>query len=63
MEQIKCKNCFCNYKSFSAEPEWLSKKKHKYCYKKRKQYSELCEFIERMNKLHGTNVQYEKLPN
>jgi hypothetical protein len=39
------------------------KKKHKYCYKKRKQYSELCEFIERMNKLHGTNVQYEKLPN
>jgi hypothetical protein len=61
MEQIKCKDCKTNYKSFSAEPEWISKKRHKNCHKKKQKYLELCEFIDRMNKQHGTNVQYEKI--
>jgi hypothetical protein len=61
MEQQKCKFCKNDFKSFSAEPDWLSKKRHKDCYKKRKQFLEICEFIDRMNTQHGTNVQYEKI--
>ena len=61
MENKNCKYCNKPLKAFTAQPDWISRKIHKNCYKNttyvnKKKMIELNEYIENMNKLTGTEV-------
>ena len=61
MESKNCEYCNKPLKAFTARPDWLNRKAHRNCYKKtsfvnKNKMIELNEYIEKMNKLTGTEV-------